>query len=111
VIFQTSFGVNIRPWLVVMFILSCITTISFNLYFNQVPCTSKNHRQTLTADNGGSRIVISGKMNAECYLFQHLKALSQKLNIRKCLAEIVNAECYQTDNQLHLVGEEVNAHA
>ena len=50
-IFQTSFGVNIRPWLVVMFMLSCITTISFNLYFKRVPCTSKNHRQTLTADN------------------------------------------------------------
>ena len=32
---------NIRPWLVVMFILSCITTISFNLYFKRVPCTSK----------------------------------------------------------------------
>jgi len=34
-----------------MLILSCITTVSFNLYFKRVPCTSKNHRQTLTADN------------------------------------------------------------
>jgi len=32
-------------------------------------------------------------------------------NITKSLAEIVNAECYQTDNQLHSVGEEVNANA
>ena len=49
-IFQTSFRVNIRPWLVIVFILSCITTISFKLYFKRVPCTSKNHRQTLTDD-------------------------------------------------------------
>jgi len=69
VIFQTSFGVNIRRWLVVMFILRYITTISFNLYFKRVPCTSKNHRQTLTADcvdplravNGGSSIPLWGQ--------------------------------------------------
>ena len=42
VIFQTSFGVNIRPCLVVMLMLSYITTISFNLYFKRVPCTSTN---------------------------------------------------------------------
>ena len=39
------------------------------------------------------------------------KHFLQTSNITKCLAEIVNAECYQTDNQLHSVGEDVNAHA
>jgi len=41
---------NICPSLVVLYVGSNVTTISFNLYFKRVPCTSKNHRQTLTDD-------------------------------------------------------------
>jgi len=116
-----------------MFILSCITTISFNLYFKRVPCTSKIHRQTLTADYGGSRILIWGQAGSSarfltskqssfggfwgnkktsCRGCQHLNtvpisALKKHFlrisNITKCITEIVNAECYQMDNQLYSV--------
>ena len=125
VIFQTSFGVYIRPWLVVMFILSCITTISFNLYFKRVPCTSKNHRQTLTADYGGSKKVIWGKvecqifnlkteffdgfwgnkrtscrgcqhLNTGLYLFQQLKALFTDIKHTKMYHK--NCECRMLQN-------------
>ena len=38
-------------------------------------------------------------LNNGCYLFLHLKSTFSDVKQTKYLAEIVNAECYQTDNQ------------